>query len=796
MKRRSVGFVVVFLGIFLLSALTISASMRNTDGIHEKVVKRATNKPLESLRVAAEHVAEQIRRTGPPREVENYVGNGTPGPVGVASKVLSSTFQDTQGTGDTTVESGFYGTNNDANGTVLGFRISPPDTDGAVGSTHYVQMINCLTTIFDKSGNVELGPVGSNAFWDGMGGNCEPNNQGDPIVLYDDVNDRWLISQFAFPDAMSSYSQCVAISQTSDPTGAYNRYEFSFDSFGFNDYPKHGIVTDSITITANIFTPRGRSFSFGGSFLGVMDKNAMYAGQPASMIGFNIGTAEFGFVAGDLDGSGLVPALFATAMSTAGVFDIWKIDVDWSTEAASVGKIASIPVTAFSSALCSDSRGACIPQPDGGPFLESLSDRLMHRLQIRDFGTYRTMVAAHTIDVGAGRAGLRWYEFRESNDNWSMYQEGTFGPSDGEYRWMPSIAMNAAGDIGLGYMVASTSTYVSPAVVGQTAANSGTGFLDSAEALCAAGTGVQTGVSRSGDYSATSVDPATGNFWHTNEIFTTTGDYEWATYVCEFSIGEGGAPANQAPTASFTYSCTDLGCTFDGNGSSDSDGSISSYAWTFGDGATGSGVTTSYSYSASGTFSVTLTVTDDQGATGSSSQSVTVSDGTTNQAPTASFTYACTDLGCTFDGSASSDSDGSVSSYAWTFGDSATGSGVTTSHTYAAAGSYSVTLTVTDDGGATGSSTQTVTVTAPPTGGDITLAATGYKYRGVQNVDLSWTGATSANIDVYRDGTLVVTTANDGAYTDQPGLGSGDSYVYTVCDEGSSTCSNEVTVSF
>ncbi|NOZ94873.1 MAG: PKD domain-containing protein [Acidobacteria bacterium] len=796
MPRERWKMVLLSLAVLLLAALTTMAAAPRKVGSHEPIVKRATNRPLASLKAAAQRSRARVRRIAPPHEIENFITRGLPGraqaPGENAAAIAASTFQDSQGSGETTIGSGFFGTDNNDNGSILGFLVAPPDTDGAVGSAYYVQMINLLTTIFDKSGSVVLGPFASNAFWDGMGGNCEPYNQGDAVVLYDDVNDRWLVSQFAFPDDQSTYSQCVAISQTGDPTGGYNRYEFSFEDYGFNDYPKHGIVTDSITMTANLFIKRGKNFSFGGTFLGVMDKSAMYAGQPASLIGFNIGSGEFGFIAGDLDGTGNVPALFATAMSTADAFDLWEIDVDWSTGNATVNQVASIPVSPFSSELCSDSRGACIPQPDGGPALESLSDRLMHRLQMRDFGTYRTMVTAHTIDVGNGRAGIRWYELRESGGNWSLYQEGTFAPNDGEYRWMPSAAMNANGDIGIGYMVASTSTYVSTAVVGQTAANSGTGVLDSAEAICAAGSGVQTAVSRSGDYSATSVDPATGNFWHTNEVFTTTGDYQWATFVCEFSVGEGTPPVNQPPVASFSYSCTGLDCTFT-DSSTDSDGTITGWSWDFGDGATSQAQNPSHSYAATGTYTVTLTVTDDDGATGSTSQSVSVSSAA-NEPPTASFTYSCTDLGCNFDASTSSDSDGSITDYSWSFGDGDTGSGVTTSHTYGAAGTYTVTLTVTDDDGATASTTQSVSVTEPPAG-DITLTVSGRKSRGTLYADLAWSGASGADVDVYRDGAFITTTANDGAYTDVAGRGAG-TFVYKVCEAGTNVCSNEVTVTF
>jgi PKD repeat protein len=694
--------------VLLAFCLSMGTAVAQDDAALERIDIRAENRPLESFAVAGAQARTKIARPAGPREVPNFRGQGRPNPGAADPSVPDAVLQEASGAGTTAIGAGFPGASNNDNGRELGFLVAPPDTDGEVGPNHFVQMINLLTTVYDKQGNIVQGPFPSNAIWAGIGGNCEPFNQGDPIVLYDETADRWLVSQFAFPDNLSTFSQCVAISQSGDPTGGYNRYEFSFDGVGFNDYPKHGIVDGSITMIANLFRARGPFFNFAGTFLGVMDKDAMYAGNAASLIGFNIGNGEFGFVAGDLDGPGSSPALFATAMSTSSAFDIWQIDVDWGTENASVNQIASIPVTPYDSDLCNASREACIPQPNGGPALEAITDRLMHRLQIRDFGSYKTMVTAHTVDVGSGRAGIRWYEFRTSGGNWSLYQEGTFGPADGENRWMPSAAMNAAGDIGIGYLLASSNTFVSTAVAGQSAAQSGSGFLDSGENICAAGTGVQLDTGRSGDYSATSIDPVNGSFWHTNEVFVNTGQFQWSTFVCNFTVGEGGGGGNNPPVASFTSSCTGLSCSFTDT-STDSDGTVTGWAWDFGDGNT-----------------------------------------STAQNPT---------------------------------------------HGYAAGGTFTVTLTATDDGGATGSSAQEVTVTEPPTGG-FTLSATGYKARGLQKSDLTWSGATSTNVDVYRDGAVIATTANDGSYTDNIDVRGGGSYTYEVCEAGTSTCSNTATVSF
>ena len=165
-----------------------------------------------------------------------------------------------------------------------------------------------------------------------------------------------------------------------------------------------------------------------------------------------------------------------------------------------------------------------------------------------------------------------------------------------------------------------------------------------------------------------------------------------------------------------------------------------------------------------------------------------------NGAPTASFTFACSDLACSFDGRGSSDPDGDALSYAWNFGDGSSAGGATASHTYASGGTYTVTLTV-SDGSLSDGESKAVSVSTGSSGG-ITLSATGYKVGGVQHADLSWSGATSTSVDVYRDGAKITTTANDGAHTDNIGRRGGGTYTYRVCEAGTTTCSNETTVTF
>lgn len=165
-----------------------------------------------------------------------------------------------------------------------------------------------------------------------------------------------------------------------------------------------------------------------------------------------------------------------------------------------------------------------------------------------------------------------------------------------------------------------------------------------------------------------------------------------------------------------------------------------------------------------------------------------------NNPPTSSFTFSTTGLTASFNGSGSTDSDGTITTYSWNFGDGTNGSGVTVNHTYAVAGTYSVTLTVTDDDGATDSASQSVTVNSSSSG--ITLSAVGYKVKGLQTVDLTWSGASSTSVDIFRNGSKITTTTNGGFYTDNINSRGGGTYRYRVCEAGTSACSNEVTVTF
>ncbi|MGH9461116.1 MAG: hypothetical protein ACRD1X_07845, partial [Vicinamibacteria bacterium] len=450
----------------------------------------------------------------------------------------------------------FDGAENDDNAFELGILLAPPDTDGDVGPSHYVQIVNLLTTIYDKGGDVVLGPFANNIFWSGLGGLCQTTNRGDPIVLYDEETDSWLVSQFAFNDRFTRFSLCIAVSTTGDPTGTYYQHEFDSTGIGFPDYPKYGFVTDAIGVMVNLFTPP--SFSFEGAGLGAIDKDELFSSGRTTMVFFKLNQSEAGFAAGDNDGPFFdnMPPTFATNNGGAGnTIDFWEIDPDFALSSNStISEVAEIPVSPIDGDLCPAARERCIDQPGSGTgtapnnvtFLEAISDTLMHRLQLRDFGfddngnrDIRAVVSS-TVDAnGTGKAGIRWYEFRNDGSGWGLHQEDTFSPG-ADHRWMGSIAMNRTGEICLGYSISGRRTYPSIGIACQTGQSRG---LNVAEQVVFDGNVdqfVQRQTARWGDYSAMAVDPVDDTFWYTQEHAhpnSFIGErFGWATKIFQFKL--------------------------------------------------------------------------------------------------------------------------------------------------------------------------------------------------------------------------------------------------------------------
>ena len=347
----------------------------------------------------------------------------------------------------------FEGGSDADNAAVVGYEVVPSDTEGDVGPNHYIQYINLVYTIYDKAGNIALGPLPGNAFWAGLGGPCENQNDGDPLVRYDRQADRWVFSQFALPNFPDGpFYQCVAVSTTSDPTGDYWQYEFKTSDDFFSDYGKLGVWPDAYYMTFNMFGPAPDHAFRGGAY--AFDRSAMLSGAPAGMIIFDTGL-EGGVLPSDLDGPTPPPPgspnYFMTYEVNPARLLEWQFHVDWTTPANSTftGPI-EIPVAEFISPVCGADRGQCVPQSGTPALLETLEQDLMYRLPYRNFGDHQSIVANHTVGTEDGSAAVRWYEVRNPGDAPTVYQQGTYAP-DADFRWMGSIAMDGNGNIALGY---------------------------------------------------------------------------------------------------------------------------------------------------------------------------------------------------------------------------------------------------------------------------------------------------------------------------------------------------------
>lgn len=401
--------------------------------------------------------------------------------------------------------------------------VYPPDTDGDVGPDHYFQMINLSFAIFDKSGELLYGPVDNSTLWEGFIGPWTGTNDGDPIVLYDEEADRWVATQFAVNLSNGKSYELVAVSQTPDPLGEYYRYAFEFDQM--NDYPKVGVWNDGYYTSYHMF-----SGGYVGAAFAVLERDKMLVGDStARMVYFGEYPSIYGVLPADFDGTpppAGTPGYFMD-MSYSQNIEIYELDVDWNNPLNSTfSNAVTLSPTAYSTAVDG------IPQPNTSTKLDDLAGMLMYRLQYRNFGSYETMVTNHTIRY-YGRAAIRWYELRRDNADWYIYQEGSYSPNP-QHRWMGSIAMNANGEIALGFSISDAdSTYPSIRYTGRSA-NAPLGEMNYDEIEVKKGGSSQSGINRWGDYSAMSVDPSNDStFWYTQEYRKNSG---WGTWITSFDF--------------------------------------------------------------------------------------------------------------------------------------------------------------------------------------------------------------------------------------------------------------------
>ena len=522
---------------------------------------------------------------------------------------------------------------------------SPPDPNGAVGPNHVVTMANLHFQIFNKAGQSLFGPAANNTLWSGFGGDCQTDNAGDPVVLYDQLADRWILTQFT--SSGPTFFECVAVSQTNDPTGSYFRYAISTGN-NFPDYPKGGVWPDAYYFSTREFL-NGSQFVGAGAY--ALDRAQALAGNPnPTVVGFlappnPLYVVGDGLLPSDLDGQTLPPNgspnFFVGSQDNNGGYgapndalNIYKFHYDPVTPANSTfaltNTVLTQPFNSILSATCTSTR-ACIPQPGTSNKIDHLGyrQRPLFRFAYRNFGDHESLVTNQSVNAGAGPngavSGIRWWELRSPNNNPAIFQEGTYAPglTDGIHRWMGSIAMNSLGDIALGFSAANnTNPAVFPSVF-YTARHAGDppGQMTLGEGSIINGTGSQTGSPRWGDYTAIDIDPTDDTtFWYINEYVPATSSIGWRLRIGAFSAG---------------------------------------------------------------------------GAT--------------------------------------------------------------------------------------------------PT---IQLRALKKRIQGINSVRLKWRRATSANMDIYRDGAVIATTPNDGLYDDSTGTSGQASFMYKVCEAGTQTCSNTVTVNF
>ncbi len=519
------------------------------------------------------------------------------------------------------------------------YPVTPPDTEGDVGLNDYVQWVNLSLAIWDKSGNLLYGPVAGNTIWQGFGGPADSCNDGDPVVLYDRIANRWFISQFALcaNSGAGPFYQYIAVSVTSDPTGAWYRYAFEWPGNKMPDYPKFGVWPDGYYMSCNQFTASG---NWAGAGVAVFDRTKMLAGDPSATFQYlDLATVNMSY-------GGMLPGTFSgTTLPPAGEPDyyvemdddawgypndqlsIWSLHVDWAdpnnTTFGSSGNPQTVLVTApFDTNFCGGNN--CITQPDTSVKLDTLSDRLMYRLQYRNFGDYQTLVVNHTVDVGNDQAGVRWYELRNWGNGWGIFQQSTFAP-DSDNRWMGSAAMDKNGDLAIGYSVSGTSTYPSIRYAGRLATDPPDELTQGESSMIEGGGSQLSSYGRWGDYSTLSVDPTDDcTYWYTQEYYATTSFTGWQTRIGAFRFPgcAGSGSLSVTAQASPTTGYLPLDVTF--NGTAFNGTAPYSYEWDFGDGSTAAGAGVSHTYTTAGTYTATVTVTDSVSASASATVTVRV----------------------------------------------------------------------------------------------------------------------------------------------------------------------------
>jgi len=417
---------------------------------------------------------------------------------------------------------------------------TPPDPSGAVGPNHYVHAYNLGLKIFDKTGTLLFGPVALNTFWPGT------SSDGDPIIMYDQLADRWFVSQFQ----QSNNALLIAISTTADPTGTYNTWTYPLDSFP--DYPHYSVWHDSYLLTAN----KG-----GVNNIFALDRTALLAGDVnAQIVGFtapgisNNPNTVFAPMSSNLLGTSFDPNTPGYIVYlqddgwgggiTQDHLKIWEVDLDWTNIANStISQPLELNTDPFDSFFAPFGSGD-VDQPGTTQRLDMISGVVSYMVHYRPFGTHNSMIVTFNDNLGGagnGVSGVRWFELRnDATNDWSIFQEGTYAPTDAANpdmsRFMGSAAIDAQGNIGLAYNVSGPNTFPGIRYTGRFNGDPA-GQMTVAETTIIDGSAAQTFSNRFGDYSQLTMDPDNFTFWHTAEYIESLND--WHTRIASFTLSSG-----------------------------------------------------------------------------------------------------------------------------------------------------------------------------------------------------------------------------------------------------------------
>ncbi|MFZ0545240.1 MAG: hypothetical protein WAM60_07370 [Candidatus Promineifilaceae bacterium] len=429
----------------------------------------------------------------------------------------------------------------------------PPDTQGDVGPNHFIQAVNTSIGIYNKTGT-QLAAFTFDTLFAGTGTPCDASNNGDPVVLYDKVSGRWIISDFAWNNIQNGpYYQCIAVSKTADPVaGGWWFYGMRADDAShpwLNDYPKMGVWHDGIYMTSNMFdclNSNCSSASYKGVRIWVLNRGDLIAGNPIDFQLSDLGSAYFSLLPSNAKVS--IPSAgtpnYLMSRQNSSTMYTWKWSIDWNTPGNST------LTGPLSTSVASASNAPTAQQPGTGVRLDSLGDRLMAQLQYTNVGGTPALWATHSVSSG-GVSGIRWYEFHNLSGTPSVYQQSTYQP-DSTYRWMGSLAVDSEGNMATVFSVSSSS--VSPGIryAGRLSTDP-LNALSQGEATLIAGGGSQLNFSRWGDYAAMSIDPTDScTFWFTTEYYISTGT-NWQTRIGSFTFpGCGGGGPTPTPTSTAT----------------------------------------------------------------------------------------------------------------------------------------------------------------------------------------------------------------------------------------------------